>query len=392
MTFDSSTRRRRLYLDPNLQIIFAITLAAVLGVASITPAFPKIARELDVSARAIGLLVTVFTLPGVILTPLLGVLADRWGRKTVLVPALLLFGLAGGSCAFVRDFHLLLGMRFVQGVGAASLGSLNVTLIGDLFHGSERAEAMGFNSTVIGVATAGYPALGGALAMAAWYYPFALAFLGVPVALVVLFSLRNPEPRGDQHIRDYLAAVWSSVKNRRTLGLFTGSLATFVILYGSYLTYFPFLIEHSFGAPPVVIGVIFSAMSLTTAVTASRTGRLARSHQPRNLMLVAFGLYALALVMMALSPSLWGLLVPAVLYGIGQGLNLPNLLTLLSEMAPLEHRGAFMSLNGMVLRGGQTLGPLLMGAIYGIWGVEAALYAGAVLAVAMLGVVAATIR
>ena len=72
---------QKLYHNKNLQVIFSITLVAVLGVASITPAFPKMERELNVSAQDIGLLITVFTLPGVILTPIFGVLADRFGRK-----------------------------------------------------------------------------------------------------------------------------------------------------------------------------------------------------------------------------------------------------------------------------------------------------------------------
>ncbi|KAF5431716.1 MFS family permease [Candidatus Methanophagaceae archaeon] len=68
-----------LYHDTNLQIIFAVTLIAVLGVSSISPAFYDI--EQVFSERAVLLLIVVFTIPGVLLTPVLGVLADRLGRK-----------------------------------------------------------------------------------------------------------------------------------------------------------------------------------------------------------------------------------------------------------------------------------------------------------------------
>src|SRR3712207_7363843 len=73
------------------------------------------------------------------MTPLLGVLSDRYGRKKILVPALILFGLAGGACAFARSFELLLALRFFQGMGAAALGTLNVTVIGDIYEGRERS-------------------------------------------------------------------------------------------------------------------------------------------------------------------------------------------------------------------------------------------------------------
>lgn len=54
---------------------------AILGVSGITPAFPGVVDAFDLSPQGVGLLIVFFTLPGVVLTPLLGVLADRYGRK-----------------------------------------------------------------------------------------------------------------------------------------------------------------------------------------------------------------------------------------------------------------------------------------------------------------------
>ena len=113
--------QNRLYRQRNLRIIFAVTLMAVLGVSSITPAFPNIVRELGVSSSQVGLLITFFTLPGIILAPFLGVLADRIGRKRILVPSLFLFAIAGTACAFIHQFHMLLLLRALQGAGAAAL-------------------------------------------------------------------------------------------------------------------------------------------------------------------------------------------------------------------------------------------------------------------------------
>ncbi len=91
MTSDPGAGAGRLYRDRNLHIIFSITLVAVLAVSSITPAFPQISREFAVSQARIGWLISAFTVPGIFLTPVLGLAADRWGRKQVLVPSLLLF-------------------------------------------------------------------------------------------------------------------------------------------------------------------------------------------------------------------------------------------------------------------------------------------------------------
>ena len=120
----------RFYKDTNLQIIFSISLLAVLGITSVTPAFPTIVEELGISNTSVGLLITAFSVPSMILTPFLGTLADRLGRKRILVPALFLYGLAGGACAFSRDFNTLLILRVLQGIGAAATAPLSWTILG----------------------------------------------------------------------------------------------------------------------------------------------------------------------------------------------------------------------------------------------------------------------
>jgi MFS family permease len=378
-----SAGKRPIYLDPNLQLIFGVTLSAVMGVSSITPVFPAMARELDIPVHSVGLLITVFTLPGIFLAPVLGVLADLWGRKRILVPALMLFGIAGGACGFVRDFNLLLVLRFLQGVGAASLASLNVTIIGDLYSGNELAAAMGYNATVLNIGTASYPAIGGILATLGWFYPFFLPFIAIPMGFFVLFALKNPEPKNRQGFKVYLGNAWKGIKSRQILILFLTSIVTFIILYGPYLTYLPILLGHSFHSSSFTIGIIMSIMSLTTAVSSSQLGRLSKRYSHKTLLLSAFIFYAVALVIIPFIHSLWLLPLPIIIFGMGHGMTYPNIQTLLAALAPSENRGAFMSINGMVLRLGQTLGPVLMGIVLLGWGIQGVFYAGAVCSMAM---------
>ena len=188
-----------------------------MGVASITPAFPSIAEHFNIDYKKIGYLITVFTLPGIFLTPVLGILADRYGRKTILVPALFLFAIAGFACSFAKDYHTLLIFRFFQGMGGASLGSLNVTLIGDIFSRDERPAAMGYNASVLSIGTAAYPALGGGLALLGWNFPFYFPLLAIPAGLLVLFVLNNEEPEQDQSMIEYLQNTFRSVLRKEVI-------------------------------------------------------------------------------------------------------------------------------------------------------------------------------
>ena len=387
---------RKVYKDHNLHVLFGVTLMAVLGVTSVTPAFPSVIQEFGISSGQVGLLITFFTLPGIILTPVLGIMSDRYGRKSILTPALLLFGVAGGLCAFATSFDMLLFLRFIQGMGAAALGTLNVTVIGDIYEGRERSAALGYNSSVLSTGTATYPGIGGVLATFGWYYPFLLPFLAIPVAFVVLYSLHNPEPVNDQGIKEFFGNVfgnlWPRLKNVKILGVFTASLVSFVLLFGAQLAYLPILMNERFDAPSYVIGFILSGASLTTALTSSQLGRLTGRFQEKTLLKFAFLIYAVGLAAASVVPALPLLLLPAALLGVANGINIPNIFSLLNEVAPTDNRGAFLSINGMILRLGQTIGPLFMATLAVPIGLTGAYLAAAILALVTFVVTVVIIR
>lgn len=243
---------------------------------------------------------------------------------------------------------------------------------------------MGYNASVLSIGTASYPAIGGILATFGWYFPFLLPVLAIPIAIIVIYSLDSTKPVNSEKFSIYLDKAWKSIKDRRVIVIFIASILTFIILYGAYLSYFPFLVDSKFSAPPYVIGILFSVASLTTALTASQVGKLSASFSSKGLLKAAFVIYTLSLTMIPFMPSLWFLLIPLVLFGVAQGLNIPSLQTMLTDLAPPENRAAFMSLNGMVLRLGQTLGPLFMGLVFGLIGLSGVYIVGAVIAVIML--------
>lgn len=383
---------RPLLRQRNLHLIFCVTLTVVMGVSSIAPAFPDIMDALGLSATQVAWLVTAFTLPGVFLAPVLGILADRYGRKTVLVPSLLVFGVFGSLCALADSFAVLVGLRFLQGVGAAALGALNVTILSDLYSGPERITAMGYNAGVLSFGTTLFPLLGGALATLGWHWPFVLPVMALPLALAVLLLLETPRPDGGGEFMEYMRQAVRRAVEPRALVLFATTCMTFMILYGMLVSFLPVYLARRFGAEAWAIGTIIASASLTTALMAARLGALARIMPLRVLLAVAFGLYATAAVLTPLMPGLWWVLVPVLVFGAAQGLNIPTVQTMLADLAPMEQRGAFMALNGTVLRLGQTLGPVVMGGAFLVWGMDGVFAATAALALLAGALVLAVVR
>lgn len=356
--------------NPNLQIIFYTTLAAVMGVSSITPALPLIGRVFNLSISEVAWLITIFTLPGIILTPVLGVVADLIGRKKILVPSMFLFGIAGFACSFAQTFEQLLFFRFLQGVGVAAIGALNVTLIGDIFKGNERARAMGYNSGVLSFGATFYPVIGGALAAIGWFYPFYLPLLSIPVAFLIKYKLENPEPDKPTSKTKYFQLLKLHLSNPKIILLFTATLASFLILYGPILTMLPFLINTSFTQSSMLIGFILGFVAIGNGISAFSMGRLAARFSEQTLLKFSFAAYVICLLLIPYMPATWSLALIIMAFGLAQGINLPVIITLISAETQLESRAAVMSLNGMVLRIAQTIGPLVITFIYGFGGFE----------------------
>ncbi|MHC1605211.1 MAG: MFS transporter [Candidatus Methanofastidiosia archaeon] len=359
-----------LYRDKYLQMIFATTLMAVIGVSLITPAFPEIRQALDLTDRQIGFLITFFTVPGIFLSPVFGILSDRKGRKLVLVFSLFLFGLAGSLIALTTNFNLILFLRFVQGSAASGLSTLSITLIGDIYKGNERSQAMGYNGSVLSVGTAIYPSIGGALAIMGWYYPFYIFLLAIPLGIAVWKFFDYPFIPVSQPYAGYLKRIVKEMENPALLILLLAGVVSFILLYGSYLTYFTLFLNEKFGANSFVIGIILSFMSASTAILASMTGRLVKIVGKARLVFIGFALYAIGLLLIFSMKNLTWAVVAVVIYGIGHGANLPSLQTLVIDNASKESRGAIMAIYSSSLRIGQSIGPVAMALIYSFGGFE----------------------
>ena len=378
--------------DLDLWLLFAVTLVGVGNVSSVSPAFPQVVEVFGISRAQVGWVVTAYSLPGVLSAPLAGIGADRLGRKRVLVPALLVFGGAGGACAFARSFPVLLGLRALQGFAAAPLVGLAITIIGDRYRGTTRAAAVGYNATALNVGTAAYPALGGLLAAVAWYVPFALPLVALPVGAAVAWTLDAPaagEASEAQSFREYLAQVGRRLRDRRVFGLLAVNLGIFVLIFGAFLTYVPELLSVRFGAASVTAGGVLAAASVSSALVASQLGRLTARVAPRRLIQASLVIDGAALALMPLAPGPWGVAGAALLYGGAQGLNQPALQTRLTELSSEASRGVLLSLNGTILRLGQAVGPLVLGLALTAGGIQMVFYAAA--AIAALGAVGAVL-
>ncbi len=160
-----------------------------LDIAIVAPALPAIQSDFGVDERALTYVFTTYVLFNLVGTPLMAKLADGWGRRTIYILAVALFGLGSLVVALSPSFGVLLLGRAIQGFGSSGIFPVAAAVIGDTFPPDKRGRALGLIGAVFGIAFLIGPLIGGViLKFLDWHWLF---IINIPIALVlILWSTR----------------------------------------------------------------------------------------------------------------------------------------------------------------------------------------------------------
>ena len=351
-----------------VQVVLASTLLAPLGVPLVAPGLAVFRDAFGVSETAASLLVSAYFVVGVVVSPLVGVIADRVGRKRVLVASLFGFALAGGAAAFAPTFEALLVLRALQGTAAAGLFITTVTLVGDVFEGPQRNAVLGINVAVLSTGAALFPILGGALVAVAWNVPFLLYLLAIPVGLFAVLVLEEPSVEREVHGVAYLAGALSSLANRQAALLYGTAFATELLTFGALITVLPFLLDGEFGLAPVAIGLVITAGEAAAIATATLNGRFARHLTDVGLVAAGFACYGVGLLIMWVAPAPLVVGAGAVAFGAGLGLSMPAVDAAISDLVAGQYRAEAISFRNSTTFLGRAAGPVVFAVLAGTLG------------------------
>lgn len=159
------------------------TLMAALDLAIIGPALPAIQADFRIDSRALAWIFNIYILFQLVGTPLMAKLSDRYGRRSIYVLNLALFGLGSIIVIIAPDFTTLLVGRAVQGFGASGIFPVASAVIGDTFPPARRGPTLGLLGAVFGIAFLLGPILGGILLRFSWHWLF---LINIPIILYLI--------------------------------------------------------------------------------------------------------------------------------------------------------------------------------------------------------------
>jgi MFS transporter, ACDE family, multidrug resistance protein len=344
----------------SLSLVYAASLALMMGVNFIQPALPAMTEPFGISDSALSLVMTVFTAPAIVLAPIFGVIADMYGRRLLLAGGLILFGISGTAMAFATSFTWLLFFRAIQGIGFSAVIPLTIVLIGDLLDGDEEIAGQGLKVFLDRVGYMILPPLGGLLAAFAWYWPFTLYIITVPLGIMTFFWM--PETKGTvtSGTRAYLGEMLKLTRHPRLMVAFSAGFLRFFLDYG-FLTYFPLFLVRTHGISTATAGLLYVFFSAGAMITSSQAGRVAAGRDKAQVLFIAFLVSGIALVAVPFMPGVWLVGGALFFYGIANGVISPMQKSLLTQNAPVEMRGGIVSFDRLIQQASKTISTSVVG-------------------------------
>jgi len=363
-----------------LALIMGMFVEAV-GYGMVAPTLPFMARQVGADEGRIGLLVGIYAAVGLFVAVPLGVLAQRFGRRALILLGLGLLTAASIAFVFAPTYAWLLGARVVQGIGAAGIWVGTLTLGADL----SQDEAMGRSlSWLTGAWSLGFiagPAFGGIGSLST---PFILYAGLCAAALFAGLAWLPVTGRGGPR-----ATVAGILRVFARPAVLVSGVATFALafFYGAIEAFVPLLMvaaEHGRGR----VGLLFSVAGLPSVLLPRVVGVLADRHGDR--WIIVGGLLFAAALSAAFLPLLGRLpdLLLFFLIGCVEVAVYVPAIALLQRGMPSEERVFATSSHSYAFSGGFFLGPLIVGALFPLGGFNGMFAALAIVALAAAVVVA----
>jgi MFS family permease len=345
-------------------VLFAVVILDLVGFGIVMPVLPFWAQEFGAGAVAFGLLQSSYAAAQLVCAPLWGRLSDRVGRRPVLLGTIAGTALAMLATGLAPSLVWLFAARLLAGAFAANI-SVASAYIADVTPPEERTRFMGLLGASFGVGFVLGPGIGALLAPYGHAVPmFFTAGLAAINWAVAALRLREPvrHEAGERGTRR-LALLRDPAIRSVVLANLAFSLAVTQLE-----TFFAYLMRDRFGWDNAQgVGFILVAMALVMGgIQGGGMKALSARYAERTLVVAGVAILALGFAGVPLAPSVAVLLAPLALAAVGRAIAQPALLSLASQAARPEERGAVMGVFQSSASLARVFGPALGGLLYAL--------------------------
>jgi MFS family permease len=360
----SSNRRKN--FPRQFWLMFWGLLLSTSGASMIWPfLLIYITGKLDLPLTTAGTLITINAVSSVISSFIAGSLADRLGRKWVMVVSLLadaaLFVLMIQADNYASFAILMAARGFSNPLYRVSADAM----LADLIPEADRPEAYAWIRMVSNVGIAIGPLVGGFLAATSYDLAFYAAAFGTGMYGVLLAGFARETLQKDNapglpapiNRFDGYDKVLGDMAFTPVIGTMMFGWVTAVLMW----IMMPVYANSNYGLPENLYGWIPATNALIVVSLQVLVTRQTRHYETRRMMSMGMFFYAIANGLVALATGFWGFWIAMVVMTIGELIIVPTSSTYVANIAPADMRGRYMSIYGLTWSFGQMFGPVLGG-------------------------------
>ena len=330
----------------------------VMAGATIAPALPEMSQAFGEVANVDLLVRLVLTIPALFIAlgaPFSGLLLDRWGRKPVLISAVVLYGVAGTSGFILDSIYTILIGRAMLGLAVAGIMSGFTTLIADYFDGQAMGRFMGYQASFMGFGGVVFLLSGGVLADIGWRFPFLIYLFAFIVLPGVVLALTEPQISSASNVKSNSSTIelpWMQI------GLIYGVAFVSMIIFYMVPVQLPFYLTQLTGVSNSLVGAAIAALTLSSALMSMQYQRIRARLSFQLILSLIFGLMAVGYGLISLATTYAVVLLGLLIAGVGVGLLMPNFNVWLVSLVAPSVRGRAVGGLTMSLFLGQFLSPI----------------------------------
>ncbi|HZS10605.1 MAG TPA: MFS transporter [Nitrospirales bacterium] len=362
------------------------------------PVLALFAQSLGAGPQAIGIVVAVSTLTGVLLKLPSGALSDLYGRRLIMRIGVLAFAIPPFAYPFIADIGTLTALRFVHGLATAVFAPTALATVADLYR-ERRGAAMGTYTASTQAGALLGPVIGGTLVYAAGF-PTTFVTAGVfgTIGAVMLYLLALPadahRPERPEAVGVAVRELWKGlVAVARNVGVVMTSAADAakMIANGALMAFLP-IYGLSVGLNPSEVGLLFGVQGVTSLFAKPLMGRVSDRIGRRPLILAGLLICAGTFASIASVSAFPSLLLLAAGFGFGEAVVSSSTAALVADLSAVSAVGAGMGMQGMIMDIGHASGPLLAGLLIGAFSYQTAFAVIAVLQLIAAGLFWSLVR
>jgi MFS family permease len=325
-------------------------------------------QKFDIGMSTVGLLFGIFSISGMVGSALGGAIADRMGRKTVIIFSLVLSSLSALGMGFAPTLAIFIAVVVVVGTLSSIGHPAHEAVVADLLPPDKRAEGYGIIRVVFNVAVIIAPPIAGLLIANSYLTLFLVdAVISLICASIVLLALPETKPQALPHTKPETMkqtfAGYGRVFRDTPFLAFIGVTVMMTLVYMNMNSTLGVYLRDQHGLPEIRYGGLLSINAIIVVLFQFWVTRRLEKYKPMLMMAAGSLLYAIGFAMYGFIPTFALFIVAMIIITIGEMVVSPFQQSLVASFAPEDMRGRYMAVSGLSWSISFTIGPYFAGLI-----------------------------